>query len=84
VFGSRLAWNLELPEQFDEAGRWVRPDDVTTGVLVSADLKRHVDWLREIVDLGADQLFLHQVGRGVEQERFIEVFADRVLPEICS
>jgi probable non-F420 flavinoid oxidoreductase len=84
VFGSNLAWNLELPEQFDEAGRRVRPDDVTTGVLVSADPKRHVEWLQEIADLGADQLFLHQVGGGVEQERFIEVFADRVLPEIRS
>ena len=84
VFGPELAWNLELPAQFDEAGRWVRPDDVTTGVLVSADAKRHVEWLQEIGDLGVDQLYLHQVARGVEQERFIEVFADRVLPEIRS
>ena len=84
VFGPDLAWNLESPAQFDEAGRWVRPDDVTRGVLVSADVKRHVEWLQEIADLGADQLYLHQVARGVEQERFIEVFADRALPEIRS
>jgi alkanesulfonate monooxygenase SsuD/methylene tetrahydromethanopterin reductase-like flavin-dependent oxidoreductase (luciferase family) len=84
VFGSELAWNLELPAQFDEAGRWVRPDDVTTGVLVSADVDRHIAWLRQIADLGVDRLFLHQVGRGAEQERFIDTFADRVLPEICS
>jgi probable non-F420 flavinoid oxidoreductase len=82
VFGPELAWNLEFPDQFDEAGRWVRPDDVTTGVLVSADLERHVGWLRDILDLGVDQLFVHHVGP--DQERFIEVFADRVLPEICS
>ncbi len=84
VFGPELAWNLESPEQFDEAGRWVRPDDVATGVLVSADVKRHIEWLQEIADLGVDRLFLHQVGQGVEQERFIEVFADRVLPEFRS
>jgi probable non-F420 flavinoid oxidoreductase len=82
VFGPELAWNLELPEHFDEAGRWVRPDDVAAGVLVSADVKRHVEWLREIADLGVEQVYLHQVGP--EQERFIEVFADRVLPEIGS
>jgi probable non-F420 flavinoid oxidoreductase len=84
VFGAEVAWNLESPAQFDDAGRWVRPDDVATGVLVSADVKRHIDWLQEIAELGVDQLFLHQVGQGSEQERFIEVFADRVLPEICS
>jgi alkanesulfonate monooxygenase SsuD/methylene tetrahydromethanopterin reductase-like flavin-dependent oxidoreductase (luciferase family) len=84
VFGPEISWNLESPEQFDEASRWVRPDDVATGVLVSSDTKRHIEWLREIADLGADQLFLHQVGRGAEQERFVEVFADLVLPEISS
>ncbi|HET9666634.1 MAG TPA: hypothetical protein VFP09_07760, partial [Desertimonas sp.] len=62
----------------------VRPDDVASGVLVSADVKRHVEWLQEIADLGVDQLYLHQVARDVEQERFIEVFVDRVLPEIRS
>jgi probable non-F420 flavinoid oxidoreductase len=84
VFGPELDWNLESPEQFDEAGRWVRPDDVATGLFVSADVKRHIEWLQEIADLGVDRLFLHQVGQGFEQERFSEVFADRVLPEICS
>ena len=53
-------------------------------MLVSADVKRHIEWLQEIADLGVDQLYLHQVAHGVEQERFIEVFADRVLPEIRS
>ena len=84
VFGPELAWNLELPAEFDEAGRWVRPDDVATGVLVSADVERHIEWLHEIADLGVDQLYLHQVAQGAEQERFIEVFGDRVLPEIQS
>lgn len=84
VFGPELAWNLELPAAFDEAGRWVRPDDVASVVLVSADVKQHVEWLREITDLGVDQLYLHQVSRGPDQERFIEVFAERVLPEVTS
>jgi probable non-F420 flavinoid oxidoreductase len=84
VFGPELAWNLELPAQFDEAGRWVRPGDVAGGVLVSADTSRHVDWLRQIADLGVDALYLHHVGKVPEQERFIDVFAERVLPEVVS
>ena len=80
VFGSELAWNLELPTQFDAAAEHVRLDDVTDAVLVSADPAQHVKWLRELADLGVDVLSLHHVGQ--EQARFLEVFGERVLPEV--
>src|SRR5687768_9748868 len=80
VFGSDLAWNLELPAQFDEAARHVRPDDVSGPVLVSADTGRFVKCLLEIAELGVDAVYLHHVGQ--QQERFIEVFAEHVLPEV--
>ena len=80
VFGSDLAWNLELPAQFDEAARHVRPDDVSGPVLVSADTGRFVKWLLEIGELGVDAVYLHHVGQ--QQDRFIEVFAGHVLPEV--
>ena len=82
MFGSDLAWNLELPSQFDEAARTVRPEDVTEAVLVSADPAQHVKWLRELADLGVDALYLHHVGQ--EQDRFIDVFAEHVLPEVIE
>jgi probable non-F420 flavinoid oxidoreductase len=82
VFGSDLAWDLELPAQFDEAARIVRPEDVTEAVLVSADPAQHVKWLRELADLGVDSLYLHHVGK--EQDRFIEVFGEQVLPEVVE
>lgn len=82
VFGSDLAWNLELPGQFDEAARTVRPEDVTEAVLVSADPIQHVKWLRELADLGVDALYLHHVGK--EQDRFIDVFGEHVLPEVIE
>ncbi len=82
VFGPDIAWNLELPAQFDEAAKHVPPDDVAGSVLVSADPGRHVKWLMELADLEIDALYLHHVGQ--EQERFIEVFAEHVLPEVTS
>src|SRR5512134_1920779 len=42
VLGSGLSWNLELPRQFDDATRFVRPDDVCGPVMVAADPGRHV------------------------------------------
>jgi probable non-F420 flavinoid oxidoreductase len=80
VFGGQLAWELELPTQFDEAARHVAPDDVRGSVLVSADIDRHVGWLQQIAALDVDTIFLHHVGK--DQRRFIETFAERVLPEI--
>jgi probable non-F420 flavinoid oxidoreductase len=82
VFGSELAWNLELPRQFDEAARTVRPDDVRDSLLISADPERHAAWLNEFAELGVDQISLHHVGQ--DQQPFIDVFGERVLPKVIS
>ena len=82
ALASDLAWNLELPAQFDEATKDVRPEDVTESVLVSADTAQHAKWLRELVDLGVDAIYLHHVGK--EQDRFIDVFGEQVLPEVIQ
>ena len=47
---------------------------------ISADLDRHVDWLRGDLARGFDALYLHEVGP--EQERFVEAFGREVLPEL--
>jgi probable non-F420 flavinoid oxidoreductase len=82
VFSSELTWNLEHPSQFDAAAEFVRPQDVAGpgGVLVSSDLGQHAAWLAEVADLEPAGIFLHHVGQ--EQERFIEAFADKVLPQL--
>ena len=37
-------------------------------------------WLHELVDLGFDEIYLHHVGQ--QQDRFIEVFGEHVLPQL--
>ncbi|HET9772412.1 MAG TPA: TIGR03885 family FMN-dependent LLM class oxidoreductase [Acidimicrobiia bacterium] len=80
VFPSDLAWNLELPEQFDAAAVHVRPEDVKAAVLVSADPARHAADLAALAALGFDGLYVHHVGQ--TQDRFIDTFAAKVLPEL--
>lgn len=82
VFSAPLGWELEMPSQFEAAAQFVRPDDVRASVLVSADPQRHVGWLTEFAELRFDGLFLHHVGQ--EQDRFIETFGAKVLPELAS
>ena len=80
VFSPPLCWDLETVEQFDEAARHVRPEDLRGSVLVSADVGRHVAWLQELLELGFQKVILHHVGR--EQRRFIDAFGRRVLPAL--
>ena len=72
LFSPPLCWDLETVEQFDLAAKHVRPEDVRDSVLISADLSRHVEWLRELSELGVDQILLHHVGQ--DQTAFIDAF----------
>jgi probable non-F420 flavinoid oxidoreductase len=78
VFAPPLCWDLELPEMFEAAARFVRPEDVKDTVLVSADPERFVAWLAEFAALGFERIYLHHVGK--EQRAFIDAFGERVLP----
>ncbi|HEX6419175.1 MAG TPA: LLM class flavin-dependent oxidoreductase, partial [Acidimicrobiales bacterium] len=82
VFDSALMADIERVEQFEVAATHVRPEDVTTAVLTSADLGRHASWLREILDLGVDEVFVHHVPK--EQAAFIDAYGAKVLPEVAG
>ena len=45
---------------------------------VSSSLEQHRDWIAEYVELGVDQVFCFNVAK--DQRRFIEAFAEKVLP----
>jgi probable non-F420 flavinoid oxidoreductase len=78
VFESHVLTELRLPEQFDDAAKFVKPDELEPAVRISAEPERHAEWLRADLELGFERLFLHNVNRG--QERFVDVFGERVLP----
>jgi probable non-F420 flavinoid oxidoreductase len=80
VFSPPLCWDLATVEQFDEAAKHVRPEDMHGAVLISADLDRHVEWLSGLAALGFDAIFLHHVG--TDQRPFIEAFGEHVLPRL--
>jgi probable non-F420 flavinoid oxidoreductase len=82
VFDPVLMADLETVDQFEAAAAHVRPDDVRAGVLVSSDPGQHAAWLRETVECGVDELYVHQVPR--EQRRFIDTFGAAVLPEVTG
>lgn len=80
--GSSVLANLRSPAEFEEIGRLVRHDDLEDHIRVSTDLERHIHWLHEDAALGFERVYLHNVSR--DQERFIDDFAEPVLPAIGS
>jgi G6PDH family F420-dependent oxidoreductase len=82
VFGPPVCWDLELTTHFDAVSRHVPPEAMRDVVLVSSDPERHAAWLCELAALGFDGLYLHHVGQ--EQRAWIDVFGERVLPELVA
>ncbi len=80
VLGTEVVGNLGTVAQFEQAAKLVRPEDVARAVRVSADPYRHAAWLAADLELGFDRIYVHNVNR--EQERFIEVFGEMVLPQL--
>jgi probable non-F420 flavinoid oxidoreductase len=81
VLGGEVNWELRSPQDFDTATRFVRPEDMKESLLISSDLNRHADWLAEYIELGFEELQLHQVDRN--QQGFIEAFGAKVLPQLA-
>ena len=81
LFSPPIPWDLHTIEAFDEAARFVRPEDLRDGVLVSADLEQHAAWLQDLASLGFEAIYLHHVGQ--ELEPFIDAFGERVLPALA-
>lgn len=82
-FANNLLTELRTPSEFDEAGKHVRLEDMDTSVRISGDVDRHLRWIEEDLELGFEEIFLHNVN--TNQEEFIDVFGEKVLPRLsCS
>jgi probable non-F420 flavinoid oxidoreductase len=82
IFENVMLAELRTPEQFDAAGQFVKPEDLDDFVRISADPEQHIEWLQKDVELGFSEIILHNVNR--EQQPFIEVFGERVLPVLVG
>jgi probable non-F420 flavinoid oxidoreductase len=80
LFEGDVPWELRTPRQFEQAAAFVRPEDLDRSVNLSSDLARHAAWLREIAEVGVDEVLVHNVARN--QREFLEAFGAHVLPHL--
>ena len=72
--------DIKNPEDFDGIAKLVRPEDFKNRVLISSDLEVHTKQIQHYVDMGYDEIHLHNVGRN--QTEFIDTFGREVLPNL--
>ena len=80
VFTPPVCWDLATVEHFDVVSEQVTVEQVRKVVNVSADLERHIEWLRGYAALGFDRIYLHHVGQDLGP--FVETFGAKVLPAL--
>src|SRR5947207_898846 len=59
-----------------------RQEDFEGRMLMSADPEKHRQQIQKFIDLGFDQVYLHNVGRN--QAQWIELFGREVLPKLVA
>jgi coenzyme F420-dependent glucose-6-phosphate dehydrogenase len=72
--------DIKNPEDFAAMAKLVRPEDFTNRCLMTSDLGTHIANIQHYIDMGFDEIHLHNVGR--DQAEFIDVFGREVLPEL--
>lgn len=82
IFGSEMLGELRTTKQFEQAGKFVKPEEMYDLVNISTEPEQHVDWIQNYIDLGFEEIDLHNVN--TKQEQFIDVFGEKVLPEFLS
>jgi coenzyme F420-dependent glucose-6-phosphate dehydrogenase len=72
--------DIRSPHDFAQMAKLVRAEDFEGRMVISSDPDVHRAAIQRFVDLGFDRVYLHNVGRN--QERWIEVFGEQVVPKL--
>ncbi len=72
--------DIRSPQDFAQMAKIVRPEDFKGRMLISSSPDAHGKEIQKYIDLGFDQVYLHNVGRN--QAEWIDVFGKDVLPKL--
>jgi G6PDH family F420-dependent oxidoreductase len=75
-----LTQELPLPEHFEDAVKLVTPESLAERTPVGPDPELYVSAVRDYVDAGVENVYIHQVGP--DQEGFLRFFREELLPAL--
>jgi coenzyme F420-dependent glucose-6-phosphate dehydrogenase len=71
--------DLPTPDHFEAAVKLIHKEDLRQSVVLGPDPQRHLEKIQKYVDLGYDQVYVHQVGP--DQEGFFRFYEREILPK---
>jgi G6PDH family F420-dependent oxidoreductase len=77
-----LSQELPLPQHFEEASSLVTPEMLAEKMPIGPDTERYVSSVREYIDAGVENVYIHQVGP--DQEGFFRFYRDELQPALSS
>jgi coenzyme F420-dependent glucose-6-phosphate dehydrogenase len=80
IFESNVLSDLHKPAQLQNAAKFVQPEMMRDHVKIFVHPDQYIQEIRKHIDLGFDEIVIHNVN--VHQEKFIEDFGSKVLPEL--
>ncbi|MEI7772938.1 MAG: LLM class F420-dependent oxidoreductase, partial [Chloroflexales bacterium] len=72
--------DVRSPDDFAAMAKLVRAEHFAGRVLISSDLEAHRAHLQGFIDLGFNEIYVHNVGRN--QEAWIRAYGEHVLPKL--
>ena len=69
-----------FPEDFAEIAKIVRPENYKNRMIISPDMEQHREQIQQFIDLGFDEIHVHNVGRN--QKEFIQEFSTKVIAKL--
>jgi coenzyme F420-dependent glucose-6-phosphate dehydrogenase len=72
--------DIRNPEDFEAMAKLVRPENFKNRVLMTPDLDEHLEYIQHFIDLGFDEVYIHNVNRN--QEGFIEAYGSSVVQKL--
>lgn len=74
--------DIRSPEDFEAMAKLVRPENFVGRVFMSPDLDAHRAHLQRFIDLGFNEVYVHNVGRN--QEDFIRAYGEKIIPSLTG
>ncbi len=72
--------DIRTPEDFEAMAKLVRPENFKNRVLTTSDLDKHTEYIQHWIDLGFQEIHIHNVNRS--QEAFIDAYGKHVIPNL--
>ena len=80
AMGGPLGQELATTSHYEAVAELVREDDLAESVVSGADPGKHLEAIREYEQAGFTHVFVHQIGQ--DQDAFLRLYADEILPNL--